>query len=160
MLAGVFDQARQVVGQQIVVFHQRSAGILHELQIALARGIAFFDRLTRIVRPFTLSFRAGERHIRAEQREQLVRRADGRLSEIPSGIGCERDGDLGEPNPRELVAVLIDLRNEKGSGVPGAPSWATSRFDATLTGKKRPRRCDGRKCRERDVGRPNERPVL
>jgi len=103
--------AVDVLVQEVARLRELRCGIGHKPLILRAVAVALFDRQARIARFLARRLRHGKRDVRAGEREQFAGLADRRVAEIPAGIGRERNGHVWKSNPRELVAVAIDLRD-------------------------------------------------
>ena len=109
----VRGMGRQVRFEQVALLDELPAGGLDPRQEIAARGIAFFDCWSRILRPRTLLPRPGEGNVRPGQRHQRVGISVVWIREVPAGVGGQRDRDFGMADAGDLVAVGIDLRNER-----------------------------------------------
>src|SRR5439155_23657951 len=72
------------------------------------------NQFSRIDAPLNLCGYLCKRQIRAEECDPLVGSPSSRIAKIPSGVGCERDGDLGQTYAREFNPIGINLRHENG----------------------------------------------
>src|SRR6266542_700279 len=74
--------------------------------------IALLDGQARIAGAFTLGAGTRKWNVRTEIAYQLIGRANLRVAEIPSRIGSERHRNLRHADPRPLVPIAVNLRNE------------------------------------------------
>src|SRR5256885_1983450 len=60
----------------------------------------------------------GQREVRAQEGHHLLGRPDVRIAQVPSGIGRERNLDLGKADAAQVVPVRIGLRHQQREGLP------------------------------------------
>ena len=121
--------------------------------LSCAHQVLLFRRVARSQRASRIARRSGfvgcrERNRRSHQRNQLLRSADRRASEVPACIGCDRHSLLDRSDSGSFVAIIIDLGHQERQGSRALPG-----------GLKNLRRLNTRNRRERDGLAANERAV-
>src|SRR5204863_9350066 len=96
---------RQVFAKQVSLIDQIQRRLADETEIGVLVAIPLFDRGPRITGTPALGGAARQRNVRTLHARQLGRRSGTSVEEIPSGIGGERNRELGHPDPGDTVAV-------------------------------------------------------
>src|SRR5262249_47522145 len=107
---------RRVRRQQQPVAHERVGGGFDLGDVGLARAVAFLDRQARVATGLALGLGLREGAVGAVAVAELASRA---VVDVPAGMRRQRRDDVGQQEPRDLVAVGIDRRHTYPVGLLG-----------------------------------------
>src|SRR4029453_4058332 len=109
---GLFDDAGDVLLQEVALANQIVGGLGDLRQVLIARGVALFDRSARIAGVLALGTRFRERNERPLHSRRDVGRSGSVVEQIPSGVSGKRHRELRHTNPGELVSIGVNLRHQ------------------------------------------------
>src|SRR5215471_9308302 len=108
---GLRYQSHRVLGQQITAGNQRVGSLLYRGHVHFFGRVAFLDRRPRIARGKPFGLGAGERDEAALERAEAVLE-EAAVEQVPAGIGANRNFYKYVADAADVIAVLVDLRNE------------------------------------------------
>src|SRR6185503_1334047 len=116
---GRLQHGRHVFSAEEPLAHQGIGGAPDLVEIVLPSGVTFRDRQPAVAAGEALLLRSGERLESADESAQISEIAQLRDSDIPPGVGAKWYGKLRQPDPRDVVAIGVDLRDEHAIRLAG-----------------------------------------
>src|SRR5262249_34974978 len=110
--ARLFDDARDVVFQQVSFRYEFVRSFCHQGDVVLPILVSLFYGRTRIRRLLPLSLRPSKRNERTLHARQRIRGASLLVEQIPTCVRRQRNREFRHSDAGRFVTVGIDLRDE------------------------------------------------
>ena len=113
-------------GKQVALIGEGFRGGFEFFKVVILAGVAFFDGKARIAGLHTLGFGTCEGDERADLRGEHLRRAGFRGSQVPTGVGRERNGEsraCGYRRYRGHLDPPAEPLKDRAGRVRAAPAW-------------------------------------